>query len=158
MQQSMIYLAAGLVALFLQTTILSHLPIKPDLVLVLVVCLGLSQKPFSGAIIAFVLGCLTDVFAGSTPGFFALTKTIVFFFVYSIRGRLYFDSYLAKAALVSVAALIEATMLLFLVGLTSYLPILPSSIGQLIVGPVLLTGLFTPFCFVVLKRTRILVS
>ncbi len=158
MQKGLLYLIAGLIALFLQTTIISHLPVKPDLVLVVVVCLGLSHSPFSGAVLAFVLGCLTDVFAGSTPGFFALTRTVVFFFVYSIRGRLYFESYLAKVGLVFIAALIDAAVVLFLVGITSHLPILPSSIGRMIVGPVLLTVMFAPFCFLVLQRTRILAS
>ena len=155
MQRSIIYLTAGLVALFLQTTIFSHLPIKPDLVLVLTVCLGLSAPPLSGVVLAFVLGCITDVFAGSTVGFFALTRTVVFLLVYSTRGRLYFESYLAKAGLVSIAALIEATMLVFLVGFTSGSPVLTSSMGRMMAGPVLLTALFAPLCFMVLRRTRI---
>lgn len=158
MKRGIIYLTAGLAALFLQTTLLSHLPIKPDLVLVLVVCLGLSYEPFSGAVLAFLLGCLTDVFAGSTPGFFALTKTVIFFFVYGMRERLYFESHLAKVGLVSVAALIEATMLVLLVRVTTYSAAPPSSMGPLIIGPVLLTALFAPFCFVLFKRTKILVS
>lgn len=157
MKNSIIYLIAGLVALFLQITIFSHLPIKPDLILVLVVFLGLSHTPFAGAVLSFLLGCLTDVFAGSTPGFFALTMTIIFFFVYGMRGHLYFDSYLAKAGFVLIAALIEAAMFLLLVRFTSCSPILPSSIARLIIGPVLLTTLVAPFCFILFKRSRILI-
>ncbi|NIQ39966.1 MAG: rod shape-determining protein MreD [Proteobacteria bacterium] len=158
MKTVLIYLAAALSALFLQTTVLSHLPVKPDLVLILVVCLGLSSAPFSGALLAFLLGCLTDVFAGSTPGFFALTMTVIFFLVIALRSRLYFESTVAKIGLVFLAALVEAVMLVFLTGLTSYLSILPSSLGRLIVGPVLFTALFAPVCFMVLKRVRILAS
>jgi rod shape-determining protein MreD len=155
MKDGMIYLAAGLVALFLQTTIFSHFPVKPDFVLVLVVCLGLSHMTVSGAVLAFLLGCLNDVFAGSTPGFFALTKTLIFFFVYATRGRLYFESYLAKAGLVSIAVLIEAVLLLLLVRFTSSPPTLPFSVGRLIIGPVLVTTLVAPLCFMLLRRTRI---
>lgn len=157
MKNAMIYLAAGLVALFLQTTVFPHLPVKPDLVLVLVVCLGLFHTPFAGALLAFLLGCLMDVFAGTTLGFFALTKTLVFFLVYSTRGRLYFDSHLAKAGLVLIAVSIETTMIFLLLRFTSDSSILPPSVGRLIVGPILFTTLVAPFCFALLKRTRILV-
>lgn len=158
MKNSMIYLAAGLAALFLQTTVFPHLSIKADLVLVLVVYLGLFHTPAAGAVLAFLLGCIMDVFAGSTLGFFALSKTSVFFFVCSMRGHLYFESHLAKAGLVLVAALIEAAIFFLLVRFTSYSPTVPSSLGRLIIGPVLLTALVAPFCFVLFKRTRILVS
>jgi len=156
MKKEMIYLTAGLVALFLQTTVFSHLPAKPDVVLILVVCLGLSHGPFAGAVLAFFLGCLMDVFAGSTPGFFALTKTLIFFFVYSVRGHLFFDFYPAKAVLVLISALIEAAIFLLLVRFTSYSQVLPSSMARLIIGPIVLTTLVAPCCFMLLKRTRIL--
>ncbi len=158
MKNGMICLAAGLTALFLQTTIFSHFSIKPDLVLVLVVCLGLSQATFAGALLAFLLGCLMDVFAGSTPGFFALTMTVIFSFVCATRGHLNFESQLAKTGLVLVAALIEAVMLLLLIRFTSHPPIFPSSAGRLIIGSVVFTTLVAPFCFTLLKRTRIVFS
>lgn len=158
MKNGIICLGAGLVALFLQTTVFSHLPIKPDLILVLVVCLGLSHVTFAGAVLAFLLGCLMDVFAGSTPGFFALTKTVIFFLVYATRGHLNFESHPAKAGLVSMVALVEAVMLVFLIRFTSYPPAFPSSMGRLVIGSVLFTTLVAPFCFMLLKRTRIAFS
>jgi rod shape-determining protein MreD len=155
MKQSVVYLVGGLVALLLQTTIFSHLPIKPDFVLILVVSIALSQLTFAGAVLAFLLGCLTDVFAGSTPGFFTLTKTVVFFLVYSTRGRLYFESYLSKAALVLLIALIEGFMLMLLVHFTSGQSIFSSPLGRLVVGPAVFTALVSPACFAVLQRIKI---
>jgi len=155
MKRDMMYLIAGLAALFLQTTVLSHLPVKPDLVLILVVCLGLSQEAFSGVVLAFMLGCLTDVFAGSTPGFFALTKTIVFLLAYVARGRLFFDDSLARAGLVFIAAFMEVSIFLFFVNLRSATAIPVASMGRLALGSVLLTTLAAPFCFPLLTRTGI---
>ena len=155
MKRVMVYLAIGLVALFLQTTVFSHLPIKPDLVLLLVVCLGLSQVTFEGAVLAFLLGVFMDVFAGSTPGFFALTKTLIFLFVYATRGRLYFESHLAKTGLVAMAALIEAVILVLLIRFTSHTPTPASSLGHLIVAPILVTTGVAPFWFMLLRRTKI---
>jgi rod shape-determining protein MreD len=146
----------GLTALFLQTTVFSHLPVKPDLVLIIAVCLGLFHPPIGGVLLAFLLGCLMDVFSGSTLGFFALTKTLVFFVAYSTRDRLYFDSPLAKAGLVSIAALIEAFIFLLMLRYTSDFPILPSSMVRLIVGPVLFTTAAAPVCFSALRRFGIL--
>jgi rod shape-determining protein MreD len=155
MKRGMMYLIAGLVALFLQTTVLSHLPVKPDLVLILVVCMGLSQEAFSGLVLAFMLGCLTDVFAGSTPGFFALTKTLVFLLAYIARGRLFFDDTLARAGLVLIAALMEVSIFVFLVKLRSVTAIPLTAMGRLALGSVLLTTLAALFCFPVFKRTGI---
>jgi rod shape-determining protein MreD len=157
MKQTLIYLTAGLLALLLQTTVLSHLPIKPDLILILVVCLGLSNKPVAGAVLAFLFGCLMDVFAGSTLGFFALTKTLVFFFTYSVKGHLFFDYQPAKVLLILVSALIEAVLFLLLARLTFHWAIVPSSMAGLILGPILLTTLVAPVCFVLLKRSGVLV-
>ena len=157
MKDAIIYLVVGLGALFLQTTVFSHFPVRPDLVLVLVVCLGLSQMTFAGVLIAFFLGCLMDVFAGSTPGFFALTKTMIFLLVYTTRGGLFFESHLARAGLVAVAVLLEAFVVLLLLRFTSFPPTFPSSAGRLIVGPLALTTVIAPFCFILLRRTRILV-
>jgi len=156
MKKTMIYLLAGLAALLFQTTVFSHLPFKADIVLILVVCLGLSEGPFSGAILAFLLGCLMDVFAGSTPGFFALTKTLVFLFVFSVRGHLFFNFYPAKAVLVLIAAFIEATVFLILARFTSYSAMGHSSMARMILGPIILTTLVAPCCFILFKRTKIL--
>ncbi len=156
MKKGATFLVAGLAALFLQTTVLPHLSIRPDLVLVLVVYLGISQSPFSGALLAFLLGCLMDVFAGSTLGFFALTKTLVFFCVYAMRGHLYFESSWAGLVLVSMGASIEAAILLILISVAPFSPTLPSPVGRLILYPILLTTLAAPFCFALLKRSRLL--
>jgi rod shape-determining protein MreD len=156
MRKGLTVLAAGLVALFLQTAVFSHFPIKPDFVLILVVGLGLSVEPFEGVILAFLLGCLMDVFAGSTVGFFALSKTIVFLFVFAVRGHLFLEPYAAKAGLVLTGALIEAVLLLLLVQFALSSLISAPSMGRLIVGPVLLTTLIAPFCFIGLKRTGML--
>ncbi|MBW2056573.1 MAG: rod shape-determining protein MreD [Deltaproteobacteria bacterium] len=151
-------LAAGGGALLLQTTILSSLPSKPDLVLVLVVYLALSPVTFAGAIIAFLMGCLMDVFAGSTPGFFALTKTAVFFVVYTTRGRLNFESLPARTGLVFMAALMESAMTLALVRFTSGQPVFISSLGWMIIGSVLSTTLAAPLCFTALTRIGLALS
>jgi rod shape-determining protein MreD len=153
MKRDLMYLTAGLAALFLQTTVFSHFSVRPDFVLILVVCLGLSEEPFSGVVLAFILGCLTDVFAGSAPGFFALTKTLIFLFVHTARSRLFFDDPLARVGLVSIAALVEALAFVLLVKFRSATTIPSATLGRLIVGSVLLTTLAAPLCFALLRRT-----
>ena len=152
-KRDLMYLAAGLAALFLQTTVFSHLAVRPDFVLILVICLGLSEEPFSGVVLAFILGCLTDVFAGSAPGFSALTKTLIFLLVHVARARLFFDESLARVGLVAIAALVEALAFVLLVKFTSGTTMPSATLGRLVVGSVLVTTLAAPPCFVLLRRT-----
>src|SRR5512139_561489 len=109
MRKNLVPVGLGIVALFLQTAVFPHVFAtftKPDLVLILAVYLGLFHEPIMGGILVFFLGCLMDVFAGSTLGFFALTKTLVFLLSYGFRSHLYFGSHIAKAGLVSLAGFI----------------------------------------------------
>ena len=61
-------LLLGIVFLTLQTTLLTSLPIqriRPDIILILILYLGLFYPPISGGILALFMGFLMDLFSGN---------------------------------------------------------------------------------------------
>ena len=67
---------AGLGLVLLQVLLASVLPspIRPDLVLVFALALGLRSGGTTGLLLAFALGFLVDVLSGAPPGLFALLR------------------------------------------------------------------------------------
>ena len=67
---------AGLGLVLLQVLLASALPsaIRPDLVLVFALALGLRSPGTLGLFLAFALGFAVDVLSGSPPGLFALLR------------------------------------------------------------------------------------
>src|SRR6266436_10357522 len=69
-----------LTALLLQTTLLPHLAlfrVVPDLMLVVVICIGLVRGPSSGATAGFVGGMLRDLLLDAPTGLSALAYVTV---------------------------------------------------------------------------------
>ena len=73
MSRLLIYFGCGLLFLLLQSTVIPWLLpayLKPDLLLILLIYLGLNENFRSGAFLAYLLGCLLDVFAGHYLGLY----------------------------------------------------------------------------------------
>lgn len=85
MKRSLGYFLLGFLFVLLQTSILPVLlPFdpRPDLILVLVVYLGLSEDQLHGGILAYLIGSCLDAMAGSHPGLHAVSLLVLF---YSVR-------------------------------------------------------------------------
>ena len=114
----------GLVlAVVLQTSVLPfHVasPFKPDLLLVAMVYLALRSPAASGALLAWLLGLIKDVFSGLYLGLNAFSFLIIFLVISSISDLLYAESGELFVVTVSAATLACVTAnLLLLVMLTS---------------------------------------
>lgn len=119
MTRLVVYFSLGFVFLLLQTTVLpSLLPLffKPDLLLILVVYLGLNEGYVRGGSLAYVLGCLQDVFAAGYPGLYGLALLGVFLAVRGIAARLNTESSVLLLLLVGVGTLLQSALLLFALG------------------------------------------
>ena len=74
------YALFGLVGVLIQTSISPRLfpfQFKPDLILILVVYLGISQKYGYSGVLSFCVGLLYDVFAGSSFGLHGMVLVLV---------------------------------------------------------------------------------
>jgi rod shape-determining protein MreD len=116
-------LFALLVAVVLQTSVLPvHVaaPFRPDLLLVAMVYLALRGPVAQGAIMAWGLGLVKDVFSGLYLGLNAFTFLIIFLVIQSISDLLYAESGELFVVTVSAATLACVTAdLILLLMLTS---------------------------------------
>lgn len=120
MRRALATLGLGFLLLLVQTVIwpgLFSLQTTPDLLLLLVVSLGLRQDWLPGAICSYLLGSLLDVFAGSSPGLYAMALLVVFLVVRGAARHLNTDSPLLFFFLVLCATLLQGGLLIFPLGL-----------------------------------------
>ena len=117
MRRISLYFLIGLACMIFQTALFPRIfPIylKPDLLLILVVYLGVNEKFGVGGLLAYVFGALLDVFAGSFMGMYGLTFLVIFF---SVRGTVTFfnpENPLLLLFMVICGTLLEAAMLILL--------------------------------------------
>ena len=117
MRRVVTYFVIGLFFMLFQTVLFPKVfPIylKPDLLLVLVVYLGVNERFGPGGVLAYTFGCLLDVFAGSHFGMYGMTFLVIFF---SVRGAVSFfnaENPLLLVFMVFCGTLIEAAMLILL--------------------------------------------
>lgn len=90
MHKRLVYLALLLVTFLLQVTVAQEINVgrvKPDLILVVTVCLALFEGPVRGAIFGFWGGLLEDIFTTGFLGVAAFCKTLVGFFAGELKNR-----------------------------------------------------------------------
>jgi len=144
-----------LTALLLQTTVLPHLAlfrVVPDLMLVVVICIGLVRGPSSGATAGFVGGMLRDLLLDAPTGLSALAYVTVGYVVGAIRP--YVQSSNVAVPLVgvfagSVVGTAFYTMLALLLGVPAQ-PI--DRLAQVIVLTGVYNTLLVPFAYPVVRR------
>lgn len=110
MKQAAFFCVLGFVCAFLQTAVLPlFLPplLRPDLFILVLVVLSLSANYLHGAMIAWVLGALKDVFVGQTLGLHGFVFVLTFFLIKGTERRLNTESALLLVLLVFFATLIQ---------------------------------------------------
>jgi len=121
--QYLIVAAVILASAVLQSTLLNHLTIvgvKPDLILLVVVFLGLFKGSTVGAMVGFCGGLIYDLTSSSLLGLNALSLTLVGFLVGLIQGKVYGENIVFQVALVFAATLMS-NILFFLLSAIFYL-------------------------------------
>ena len=136
MKQVLTYFLLSLGFLILQTALLPKIlpfSLKPDLLLILVVYLGLTEGLLRGGSISALLGCLQDVFVGTSLGLYGFVLLAVFLGVRSAVDRLNTESSLLLLFVVCCGTLLEGGLLLFAVGFFAETgPIWPILLGRLL--------------------------
>ncbi len=144
-------LLLGIFFLTLQTTWLTFLPIRrirPDIVLILTLFLGLSSPPVSGGILVFFLGYLMDLFSGNGFGLYTFSRPLLFFGAHFFKDRIYLESFFSRSLFIFLFALAEGILLLVLLKALNPEPLrnlyplfftsfLPQSLSTALLSPVL---------------------
>src|SRR4030042_3633850 len=150
-------LLLGVIFLTLQTTLLTSLPIqriRPDLVLILILYLGLFYPPISGGILALFIGFLMDLFSGNGFGLYTLSRPLIFYMAQLFKGRFYLESFTSQFLFVFIFGLVEGLLIFILLNVLN-----PGPIGNFY--PLLFTflfpqsfftGLITPVLFFLIHK------
>ena len=112
-----------LCTMVIQTSLLHYFfgigGIKPDLVLLIVVYLGLVKGADAGCLSGFFFGLIEDAFSGMFLGANAFTKTIIGFFCGLVGKRLYTQSLFSHILCVGIGTVVDAVLLLSIHGFVS---------------------------------------
>jgi rod shape-determining protein MreD len=111
--------ALGLLFMLLQSSVFPRfLPVnlKPDLLLILVVYLGLCEGYLRGGLVCYLLGCLKDVFAGIYTGLFGFTFLLIFYAVRGVGGRFNSENPFFLLVLTLVGTMLEGVIIIFSIG------------------------------------------
>lgn len=131
---------------------LSILGIKPDLLLILVIFIGLYKGPISGAWYGFLAGILLDIFSPSPLGTNALSKTVLGFLAGAVAPLLYFEAPFIQGLFLFIAMLLEGLILFILLSSFYLAPSFYYSFLYIILPASFYTSLLTPFFFYTFKR------
>jgi len=110
-------LFGGLIFMLLQTTIFPRfLPpeMRPNLLLILIIYLGLSESFLRAAFLTLLLGALQDVFCGSTFGLYATVQLSVFLLIRLFSERLNVESRRLLLSLIAACTILQTALLGFL--------------------------------------------
>jgi rod shape-determining protein MreD len=119
MRRTLACLLLGVAFLCLQTALLARLlplQMRPDLLLLLGIYLGLTQGYLRGGVLAYALGCLQDAFTAAYLGLYGLTLLVIFLVVRGLAPRLNTESSFPLLFLVGAGTLLQAGVLLFALG------------------------------------------
>jgi rod shape-determining protein MreD len=128
--------------------------IRPDLVLILTLYLGLSSSPVSGGVLVFFLGYLMDLFSGNSFGLHAFSRPFLFYCAQLFKDRIYLESFSSRSLFVFFFALLEGLVLLVLVRALNpeHLPNLYRQVFVVFFPQSVLTAILSPVLFSLLRR------
>ena len=157
MKRVILPLFVGILFLTLQTTLFASLPIqriRPDIVLILTLYLGLYYSPISGGILAFLMAFLMDLYSGNSFGLYTLSRTFLFCVAQFLKDRVYLENFSSEFLLGFIFTLFEGLLILLLLNVLN-----PEPLGHLyfLVFTFLLpqsffTGLVTPMLFYLFNK------
>ena len=157
MKRVILPLLLGIFLLILQTTLLPFFPIhriRPDILLIFTLYLGLSFPPVSGGILAFSIGYLMDLFSGNALGFYALSRPLVFFTAQFFRERFYLEGFYSKFLFAFIYAMLEGLLILILMGALHSAPLgdLYPLLFTFLLPQSFMTALVTPLFFFLFQK------
>ncbi|PLX86730.1 MAG: rod shape-determining protein MreD [Desulfuromonas sp.] len=115
MKRLFVYLSFGLLLMLLQTTLLPQLlprVLVPNLLLILLLYLALSEEFVNALLLTLLFGLLQDCFGSTVLGLYAVVHLVIFFMVRVMVTRLSAESPVLLLLLVAAGTLVQA----FLVG------------------------------------------
>jgi rod shape-determining protein MreD len=111
-----VYFTVGLVFMLLQTTLLPRLlpdALRPNLLLILILYLGLSESFGRALLLSLVFGLLQDSFSSTALGLYGVVNLVIFLQVRLLVTRLSAESPALLLLLVAAGTLVQSVLLGF---------------------------------------------
>ena len=157
MKRALLLFFVGILLLTAQTTFLKSLlvqTIRPDVLFIYTIYLGLSCPPIPGGILAFFLGYLIDLFSGNSFGLYTFSRPLVFYGAHFFKNRFYVEGFLFQFFFVLVFVLLEGLLVLLLLLVLNPGPLykLYPSFLTILLPQSIFTGAVTPLLFTLFER------
>jgi len=161
MKRIVLPLLVGILFLVVQATFLPFFPIhrvRPDLLLIFTLYLAFLFPPISGGILAFFMGYLTDLFSGNALGFYALSRSLIFFAAHFFKERIYLEGFYSQFLFAFLFAILEGILILILMNAFQFVPFgkLYPLFFTFLLPQSFFTGLVTPLFFLLFKKGSLL--
>lgn len=111
------YLSTGIILIIVQTAVLPHffgMQLRPDLLLILVLYSSLSNLSCSEAFYAWSLGCVLDVFSGTTLGLSGIVMLIIFCASASVGRQFNRENNMTMIMVTLVGTMVQSALLVFM--------------------------------------------
>ena len=129
--------------------------ITPSLVLPLIVFMGVHEYVlWRGAMLAFGIGYLLDVFAAAPLGLYTFTSVAVFVVARAAGVRLAAQTLLTKIALAFTFSLLEGCIILILMAIFGGDAARPRALATLVLPHAVATALLSPIVFALAERVH----
>lgn len=152
-------IAIGIALLLIQGNLFRFLApyvphgVAPNLVLPVVIFLGVYENSMArGALLAFVLGYATDLFASAPIGLFSFCSVAIWWLSRVTAVRLSATTLPTQLFLALLFSLIESSIVLTLLAIFGVDSQRPVEIATIVVPRALTTGAFAPFVFRIAQR------
>lgn len=153
LKKAAVILGASLIAMFLQSAVFgTFFPrwLVPNLCLVIVVFLGMTETTPFGAFLAFCVGLLLDLSSGQLIGPWSGACTAVFGFLAQGGKRMFLDSGPTIGFMVFLSSIAGSLVYLFL--LSQFRLTWNDLFSVVLFGTAFMTALVSPAVFTLLKR------
>ena len=109
-----IILALGIAAIFLQSAVLSELPVIPNLLLVIAIFVALQEMSVAGASLCFLLGLESDLYTGVVLGPAAGAYVCLFGLLVLLSQRIFVEGVFVEAVVTAMLTVFYLVILLVL--------------------------------------------
>jgi rod shape-determining protein MreD len=149
---SKLLMLCGVLAVVLQTTLLPHLPVIPDLLLIFCVYLAIYHSSVSGAAGAFLLGYSLDSCSGAPMGMNAFTMSLIFAVITATARWLWLNNPLSVLCMVLLAVVLKTSALLLWGEFGQLTAVVQTLVSEVMLRETVAALIVTPIVFSILYR------
>jgi rod shape-determining protein MreD len=149
---SKLLVLSGIFAVVLQTTLLPHLPVIPDLLLIFCVYLAIYHRSAGAAAGAFLLGYSLDTCSGAPMGMNAFAMSLIFAVITLTARWLWLNNPFSVSFMILLAVVLKTAAFLLWGEFGQLTSAMESLVSQVMIREAIAALVLTPLVFSLLYR------